>query len=598
MTGVVTTGGWTAILSLILLVVSQNAYAGSVAKGWEPMKKAVDAFFEPTTKPHSTGGALILMHGGERVFSGTYGAANREWDIPWQTDTQFWTASVAKSYAAQIVLHLAEDGLIDLDAPVRRYIPEFPAYDTPVLVWHLLAMRSGLNDDSESQHVSGNGLGGYGGPGMTKEEILNFIYSQPKPIFTPGRAKAHYENVTYSVIDHLIETVTGLHFTDALKKYVTGPWSLKATGAYRWNHFWALGDEAATAYISAEGQDIPNIETEMPYTFLHANGIMYTTPDDFMDWVKHSAYGVNGEKSMFELMIDAAQLKNQTDSNYRFGIYKMKHRGYDAFGHGGYVGNQYIWVPELDIIAIVMTNEVGRYSPLGALGTALDAAMSILNIEPANDLEADRPLPGFPTKHEIRKSQKAVLADLEGIFLSETGGHVFASRRSNDGVILHSLDGKSFALHAQDYKNPVLTAYSGSASASRLEARFEQDTVTIKGWGHENKVDFKRVDQQSADDATKRAIVGLFYNEPWGSKFEIIKESDGTLVLWNGDRSAVGKRPLIHIAGNQWIAGSLKEGKFWSVQFDQSTGGALNSFTLHTPSVRNVKFVRLAPAKN
>ncbi|MEM6415445.1 MAG: serine hydrolase domain-containing protein [Pseudomonadota bacterium] len=585
------------MLALILLSapLAQSARANMVAKGWEPMQEAVDEFFESTKKPHSTGGVVIVMHGGKRVFEGTYGAANREWNIPWTTDTQFWTASVAKSYAAQLVLHLSDAGLVDLNAPIRDYIPQFPKYETPVRVWHLLSMRAGLNEDSDGQFISGNALGGYGNPGMTKDEILDFIFSQTEPNFTPGRAKAHYENVSYSVLDRLIENVTGTHYADAVQKYIAGPWGLKNTGAYKQNHFWALGDKAATAYISAEGQEFPNIETEMPFAYLHAGGIMYFTPNDFAEWAKRSAYGKNGEKPMFERMAKPSQLNGITDSTYGFGIVERRHRGYSVFMHSGYVGTAYFWVPELDIVGVVMTNEIGRFSRSGVPRAVLDAAMTVRNIGPANETEAQRPYAGRATTKELKRAQKPHTEKLTGVFIHDDTGHVIVSHKTDEGVIRHSHDGRSFSFHTETKVNPTFTAEDGAGS--QVKAVFGDAGVAFKGWGYEQAQTFKRITPKPADASAKSFVVGLFYSSEWGSKFEIIREND-KLFLWNGDRSAVGKRPLVRLINKQWIAGSMDNGDFWSVQFDDLSNGGFSHFTLHTPTTRNTRFVRVVPVRD
>ncbi|MEM6416066.1 MAG: serine hydrolase domain-containing protein [Pseudomonadota bacterium] len=579
---------------LLFATIPQSAKASTVAKGWEPMQKAVDKFFESTKKPHSTGGVVIVMHGGKRVFEGTYGAANREWDIPWETDTPFWTASVAKSYAAQIVLRLSDEGLVDLNAPVRDYIPEFPDYKTPVRVWHLLSMRSGLNEDSSSQSISGNSVASEDGPGMTKKEILKFIYSQPEPIFTPGRSKAHYENVAYSVIDHLIENVTGTHYADAVKKYITDPWGLKNTGSYKRNHFYGLGNKSATPYKFKRGQDVPNIDTEKPYTYLHANGIMYFTADDFAEWAKRSAYGVNGEKPMFERMINSPQLEGLNDTQYGFGIARKSHRGYDVFGHGGYFGNYYFWVPALDLVAVTITNEVGRYSYSGRCLAILDSAMKALNMEPASENEAERQYPGWkPLLKNLKQFQEPMLETLTGVFVNERFGHVIASYRTNEGIIRHSHNGGKLTFFREKLGDRELTAVGGGSE--RVKAIFVENGIQIKGAGYDEPQMFKRVKPKPASDAQKKAIAGIFYNPEWGSKYEIIYEN-GRLMLWNGDRSVRGKFPLKRITDEQWIAGLLPVGLFASVKFDISPNGDVNSFVLATSNIRNVRFERLVRA--
>src|SRR5690606_26629479 len=94
------------------------------------------------------GMALAITRGDRVVYLRGYGTAGRGRETT--PRTRFPLASLSKSFTALAVLQLAERGLVDLDAPVRRYLPSFtladPAAAARVTVRHLLGHTSGLSD--------------------------------------------------------------------------------------------------------------------------------------------------------------------------------------------------------------------------------------------------------------------------------------------------------------------------------------------------------------------------------------------------------------------------------------------------------------------
>ena len=71
------------------------------------------------------GAALVADHG-QVIFKKGYGLANMEWNIPDAPDTKFRLGSITKQFTATLILQLAEQGKIDLTAPISRYLPDYP----------------------------------------------------------------------------------------------------------------------------------------------------------------------------------------------------------------------------------------------------------------------------------------------------------------------------------------------------------------------------------------------------------------------------------------------------------------------------------------
>lgn len=72
-------------------------------------------------------GAVLVVYDGELLFEGGFGLANREWSVPNAPDTIFNLGSCAKPLTASLILHLVGQGLLSLDEPIGRWLPELRA---------------------------------------------------------------------------------------------------------------------------------------------------------------------------------------------------------------------------------------------------------------------------------------------------------------------------------------------------------------------------------------------------------------------------------------------------------------------------------------
>src|SRR5687768_15668376 len=93
--------------------------------------------------------ALVLK--GELVWSGGFGTADIENQLPARPETVYRLASVSKPITAAAVLQLAERGKLDLDAPIQKYVPAFPDKGLPITVRQLLAHQGGIRHVSQEE---------------------------------------------------------------------------------------------------------------------------------------------------------------------------------------------------------------------------------------------------------------------------------------------------------------------------------------------------------------------------------------------------------------------------------------------------------------
>lgn len=162
----------------------------------------VDFLVEPLVSAHQFSGAIVLMRRGEVVYRRGFGMANHAAGVPFTPDRPSDGGSVAKTLTAAGVWWLAAEGRLDLDAPVVRYVPEYPHAQTTV--GQLIAHSNGLPP-----------YYGFFDPYFAPDEVrttaalLRIIAQRaPEPAFVPG-TRFEYSNPGFDVAALVIERVSG-----------------------------------------------------------------------------------------------------------------------------------------------------------------------------------------------------------------------------------------------------------------------------------------------------------------------------------------------------------------------------------------------------
>jgi serine beta-lactamase-like protein LACTB len=96
------------------------------------------------TDQHIPGGSFAIGLGGRVVWTKGYGLADVENGVPATADTAYRTASIGKSMTATAAMKLAEEGRLDLDAPIQKYCPRFPPKEWPITARDLISHTSGI----------------------------------------------------------------------------------------------------------------------------------------------------------------------------------------------------------------------------------------------------------------------------------------------------------------------------------------------------------------------------------------------------------------------------------------------------------------------
>ena len=252
-----------ALLVLIMLLALLAPFTAEAAAG--PIDfAALDAAIAAQMAKHGLpGAALAVVEGGEILYLKGYGSAGRRAMTP---QTQMFIGSQSKSFTALAVAQLAEQGELDLNAPVRTYIPWFKVADEAasgqITINHLLHHTSGLSESGYTAFLPAD---------ATTEEAVRSLAGAR--LTAPVGTKHQYFNIGYDVLTYIIETVSGQSYADYLRTHVFRPLDMSRSTADP-----ATASDLAQGYSRLFGFPIPVRQTVRQYEI--GAGYIVSTAED------------------------------------------------------------------------------------------------------------------------------------------------------------------------------------------------------------------------------------------------------------------------------------------------------------------------------
>lgn len=167
--------------------------------------------------------SLAIAHGGKIAYAKAFGTADLENDVAATTASLFRTASIAKPLTATAVMQLAEQGKLDLDAPIRKYVPKWPEKHASSTCRQLLAHIGGVRHYKFSGEASGT-------KAFFDLESTLGLFKDDALVAPPG-TKFSYTTFGYTLLGLAVERASGQPFVVYMEKNVFGKAGMTHTGA-------------------------------------------------------------------------------------------------------------------------------------------------------------------------------------------------------------------------------------------------------------------------------------------------------------------------------------------------------------------------------
>ncbi len=224
------------------------------------------------------GMAVALIVDSEVIWQENLGWADLENRVPLTDETIFRAGSIAKLCTALEIMRMAEEGLVDLDAPIETYLPDFTIQrdflpDEPITIRSLLCHRSGLPRNGTLPLW-------YWDPGVAvlREQVASLGDTHAA---YPPWTWYKYSNIGYVVLGRIIEVARGGFWPDVMQREILAP--LGVTSSAFLSERLSRSRTIATGYFRVERRNVPGQAYDI---ITMPSGNLYATVSDLAQLVK------------------------------------------------------------------------------------------------------------------------------------------------------------------------------------------------------------------------------------------------------------------------------------------------------------------------
>ncbi|QGU95408.1 serine hydrolase [Clostridium bovifaecis] len=295
------------IFMLIIFLIPLVFYPLPVNADTIIEREAIDEFVTNYMERNGLPGAsIVIVKDGKLVYEKGYGHDSE--GKPLTEKSLMRIASVSKSFTAFSVLQLVDEGKINLDDPVVKYLPELTMDDArlqKVTIRHLLSHTSGIPNPIIVPEAD------------TLKKRVNSLYDW-KLQWNPGE-KYSYSNVNYWILARLVEVISSMEFPKYLDEKIFSPLGMNDTLS-------AInsGDPVqglSRGYITAYGTAFPWWELEQMFA---GSGGVISTAADMGKWLSmHTNEGknMNGERLLSKSLLEESYSPQPGSPKYGLGWY-------------------------------------------------------------------------------------------------------------------------------------------------------------------------------------------------------------------------------------------------------------------------------------
>jgi CubicO group peptidase (beta-lactamase class C family) len=283
----------------------------------------VDKLFERWDKPDSPGCALGIVKDGQLIYKRGYGMANLDYNVPISPKTVFNISSMSKQFTAMSILLLAKRGKLSLDDEIQKYLPDFPRYQSPITIRHLIHHTSGIREHNQLAALAA-GMWTEGAQ-LTADDALRLIMRQKELSFKPGEDFV-YTNSEYRLLGLIVKRVSGKSVDQFAEESIFKPLGMnnthlradrtlvvknRATGYHG-------GSKAGFSVAIEKGDELDTIVEDL-----------FLWDQNFYD------NKLGGGPDLITEEISPGKLNNGENTGYAFGLFVGEYKGLKRIGHSG-----------------------------------------------------------------------------------------------------------------------------------------------------------------------------------------------------------------------------------------------------------------------
>jgi len=351
------------VLVALLIVPTVGAqFAGLVRVAREELRET-----------NTPGAAVAVVSGDKIVFAKGFGMASIETEEPVTADTLFRLGSTTKMMTAAVLLMLAEEGKVALDAPVGKYIRGLSPRLAQLTAHQLLTHTAGLKDSSPSGAAHDDAALG----ALVRSWRDDFLFTKPGDVYS-------YSNPGFILAGLLLEEVAGKPYADAMRERLFEPLGMKRT---------ALRPTEAMTYPLAQGHSGNPPAVGRPFYDNSGRwpaGSVFTSANDFARFAIAFLNGRLPRSITTKMSTPYADVHD--GAKYGYGLRLREYRGVKWAEHAGSLPgfvSSLRMAPEQRFAVVALANKGG-----GSLNrTTEKAAELLLTLQAKPAVETPKPPP-------------------------------------------------------------------------------------------------------------------------------------------------------------------------------------------------------------
>lgn len=310
--------------------------------------KLVDNIFKSVQTGTTSGVSTLVSRNGEIIYEKAFGFADIGNKVPITPDTKFRIGSITKQFIAASILKLQEEGKINVQDQLSKFIPDFPR-GNEVTIHHLLTHTSGIHS-----YTNRPGFLKYVTMPVTSAALVDTIKSYPYD-FNPGDNYL-YNNSGFFLLGYIIEKISGKSLSDYLKETLFAPLGMNNTGIYESN---LVLENEAYGYSYENGKMMKALNWDMSWA--GGAGALYSTVKDLYTWNEAVFNGKVLSEESLKAAFTPGVLNNKKTTDYGYGWSIQDFRGLKFIEHGGGLHGFTSFLerqPEKKITVVVLCNSV------------------------------------------------------------------------------------------------------------------------------------------------------------------------------------------------------------------------------------------------
>ncbi|WP_190246210.1 serine hydrolase [Gelidibacter gilvus] len=313
----------------------------------QDFKNEVDDYLKSEYPVNGPGVSFLVSKDGQPIYQKAFGMANLELNVPMTPNNVFEIGSMTKQFTAVSILILAEQGKLNLEDEITKYMPDYPTQGKKITIRHLLNHTSGIKSYTGMPNFKTRAK-----IDMTPKELIE-VFKNESMDFEPGD-QYKYNNSGYVLLGYIIEIISGDTYAKFLENNIFKPLKMNATNP---------GSKKDIIINRASGySEIENGYENAEYlslTIPYSAGSILSTTGDLLKWQNALTNHTLIKSDSYEMAIHGSTLNDGTHIPYGFGLEEGNINGSPSIHHGGGIfgyTSMGIFLPQENIFVTGLTN--------------------------------------------------------------------------------------------------------------------------------------------------------------------------------------------------------------------------------------------------